>query len=71
MKKINYRKMAIVLVVASTILTFLISYITLEEYNIFSFVLTFIVLAISLFCLMIIFLLTKENWNVKYYYNCF
>lgn len=61
MKKINYRKMAIVLVVVSTILTFLISYITLEEYNIFSFVLTFIVLAISLFCLMIIFLLTKEN----------
>lgn len=62
MKKNIYRKSVIILGFFSILGTFLLSYLTLTQYNIeFVFIFTFFALILSLFGILLVFLLTKED----------
>lgn len=70
-KKNVYRIISIVLAVIMTIGTFVLSYTTLEYYlRSLMVVLTFMSLLISLFGILIVFYITKEDrkWYLIYYY---
>lgn len=62
MKKPSFRIISVTLSIITTILTFVISYVTLSGYNKdFIIILTFLAFMFSLFGVLIVFILTNKN----------